>query len=102
MRAVSNAPSDAPPNYVEAVQRLRAVLYGKRKEKEEQEEVSPQRNPSQVNQNTPVKNGTPPPTGQHPNLIPFEADELDTTTSPGGPEPMPAAPSRPYNLRNRA
>eukprot|EP00957_Ditylum_brightwellii_P079682 6059020-Ditylum_brightwellii.AAC.1 len=51
-RAVSNAPSDAPPNYVEAVQRLQAVLYGERKEKEEQEEVSPTRNPSQGYQNT--------------------------------------------------
>jgi hypothetical protein len=49
-----------------------------------------------------VPGSTPLPTGRHPHLIPYDEDEIETTTAPNIVEPMRTASARPYNLRNRA
>eukprot|EP00957_Ditylum_brightwellii_P183385 13969059-Ditylum_brightwellii.AAC.1 len=61
--AVRNAPTDAPPDYLTAVQRLRAVLL---KEKQPKREIPPQETIPQHNPNQ-IKPTPSPPTNNIPN-----------------------------------
>lgn len=99
--AVRNAPTDAPPDYLTAVQRLRAVLLKEKQPQREilEEETIPQRNPNQI------KPPPSPPTNNMPNnspvLIPCDDDEVEPQLYNDDGHPI-QAPRQAYQLRNRA
>eukprot|EP00957_Ditylum_brightwellii_P145757 11099133-Ditylum_brightwellii.AAC.1 len=83
IKAVKNNPTEGPPDYIEAVQQLRAVVFGEKQPKhtESTNEVKevPKRNPSQKSEKPAEAKATPSndiPT-HSPVLILCNADEIE-------------------------
>jgi hypothetical protein len=96
--AVRNAPTDAPPDYLDAIQRLRAVLL---KEKTPDRKLQPTSKKQEISQNG-NQNTLPTTTSiipsNSPALIPYENDEIEPMINE---EETIIAPRTKYNLRNR-
>eukprot|EP00957_Ditylum_brightwellii_P099135 7550978-Ditylum_brightwellii.AAC.1 len=99
--AVQNAPTDVPPDYIDAVQRLRAVLLKEKQPKREilQQETIPQRNPNHI-KTTPALpiNNVP---NNSPALIPCDADEVESQPNDDDIQPT-TTPQQLYRLHNHA